>query len=141
MRPLLFGPEIRKTIQAVKAAAMDNVINAREAVHMDPETIRNNNSKTTFTIPHGYKITYTVELQPFGSAAHISISVPSPNKGPNSIAVEVILKEFGMLPIEQSAYAWMENIDPTHFAINIIQRLSDVKDMMGLGTSERNDHR
>jgi hypothetical protein len=136
VRALIINDDVRKTIKKLKAKAMDNIVNAADAVREDPEVLRDRNSAQTFTIPNGYKVTYTIERQPFGAAAHISISVNKLNKGPNPYAVEMILQEFGMSPLAQSVHAWVENITSTQLAINILQQLKDVKDVMGLGEND-----
>jgi hypothetical protein len=51
----------------------------------------------------------------------MSVSVDRPGKMPSAAAVDMILLAFGMQPVRQSEGLWIEDINATTKAINIVQ--------------------
>jgi hypothetical protein len=126
MTALLIGDTERAAIADLKERAQSRVtvVNATTAelmVNVGDE-VRAANMAFTIYLPAGYKVTYTLEDQPVGRIEHISISVMRPGKMPNPVAVDMILREFGMRPLADSDSMWIEAFEPRHEAINIAQR-------------------
>lgn len=69
------------------------------------------------SIPLGYRVSVSFEIQPGGLCRHIAISVDEPGKLPHQAAIEQIARAFG---IPEIANAWLEEFAPGHFAVNIV---------------------
>lgn len=72
----------------------------------------------SLTIPVGFDVALSFEEQPHGMCMHISISVDDATLLPNPIAIEMILKLYGLTP--PFDLVWEEEFQPGHFAINIV---------------------
>jgi hypothetical protein len=71
--------------------------------------------------PGGYRAAFSIEAQPVGFCAHLSISVfGRPRKGmmPSLEAVKMIAEEFGISwPPDKG---WTEEFEPGEYAINLV---------------------
>jgi hypothetical protein len=73
-------------------------------------------------IPFGYRAAYSVEEQPGGLAAHLSIGTEGrKRKGmmPSEQAVKMIAEEFG-IPFPPNGAIWVEEFEPGEFAVNLV---------------------
>lgn len=93
----------------------------QSAADADIDAYRNMMDSHSVSLPVGYFVTYSHEHQPFGLARHISISVRHHGKMPAPVAVEMILQEFGMMPLSAAVGVWIEDIEDGRKAINIVQ--------------------
>jgi hypothetical protein len=120
-RALVIRDEEKRKIVALKELAAAKPVVAAEVVKEDPERVRERNRAHTIDLPFGFEVTFTEEIQPVGRCLHISISVDAPNRSPHPAAVEMILEEFGMRPLEESLSVWVEELSPG-VAVNVLQR-------------------
>lgn len=71
--------------------------------------------------PGGFRVAYSVEVQPAGLCSHLSISVINrAKKGmmPSAEAVAMIAEEFGVpFPPDKG---WTEEFDPGEYAVNLL---------------------
>lgn len=125
---LIIGATQRKQIAELRVLAAANVQDPTQVINTarrDIKAYRDMMNALTVEIPLGYFVTYTHELQPHhGLCHHISISVDRPRKMPSVEAVEMLLEEFGMEPLKRSRGVWIEEVDPTTSAINILQTIN-----------------
>lgn len=69
-------------------------------------------------IPRGYRAAFSIEEQPVGLCLHLSISVDKKGKVPNEHAVKEIAAAYGITSFDR---VWLEEFDPGHHAVNIIE--------------------
>jgi hypothetical protein len=129
MPVLVIGEAQRRLIAELKAFAAANpqdAISAKTVADRDMAAYRDMMSTLTLELPVGFVVTYTHEMQPkAGLCHHISISVRRPKKVPHPEAVQMILNEFGMRPLDDApGGVWVEEIDPVTKAINVVQPVS-----------------
>lgn len=75
-------------------------------------------------IPLGYRAAFSFEEQPAGMFRHLSVSVDTVGSLPSPQAVMEIAAAFGMEfpPVSgRVGRIWLEEFDPGHHAVNIIQ--------------------
>lgn len=77
-------------------------------------------------IPMGYLCSISFEQQPVGLVRHLSVSVERPGFMPNPPVVKEIATLFGFRMIPGDCHSWLEEFDPGHHAINVIERVEDV---------------
>lgn len=138
MPMLIIGEAEKEQIAKLVAHAKANPVtlewlrqfgtNSNDANHMKfedrkPGAERPPNEHIIF--PGNYRATYSIEEQPFGMCAHLSISVfgrDKPGMMPSPPAVAMIAEEFGVpCPAE---HMWTEEYEPGQFAINMLSRLA-----------------
>jgi hypothetical protein len=118
VRPLVISDNERAAAERIKAYAKEHVMSLHEIFRrMGPEERREelavgNDPNFAVIIPFGYRCVYSQERQPFGLAAHLSVSVEdeAPTAMPNPVAVEEILKLFGMKPLAEAIHVGIEEI-------------------------------
>src|SRR5690348_14897211 len=110
MRPLVIDEKAKAGIERVKAFAnmrrfsiqdIQRIIDGKAPAPGDDENYR-------VEFFHGWKVVYTIEQQPLGLVHHISISVQPVNPKnpyPHPAAVEMILQEFGLPPLQEFLHA------------------------------------
>jgi len=110
--PLIITDEIRQSILAIKQYAEKNVYTAEDMLKIKKGTLQPAGDDQDFVVMMGvYRVVYTLEEQPaYGLCHHISVSLVNGEKdrGPAPVAVEVILKAFGIRPLKDSATFWPE---------------------------------
>lgn len=94
----------------------------------------------TCVIPIGYKVAFSLEMQPSGIHRHISISlINNPGKLPGVAAVQMICEEFGFqgmvadmarIPDKSDAYVWEEMTGPKTAAINVLQKVRALDEVL-----------
>jgi hypothetical protein len=81
-------------------------------------------------IPQGYRAAISFEEQPAGIMRHLSVSVDTPGRVPSMEAVKMIAKEFGFN--FKTGTGWVEEFEPGHHAINLIEVAVENKTAEGL---------
>jgi hypothetical protein len=69
----------------------------------------------------GVRACISFEQQPSGLVRHLSVSVPTPGRLPNPVMVEFLCKQFGFRSAPPVAKFWLEEFDPGHNAVNVIE--------------------
>lgn len=125
-RMLIIREKERLAIAELRAFANANIFEARELLETATKNIRAYRDFMkilSINIPNGYRVTYSHEQQPVGLCSHISVSVDAVRMLPSVPAMDLILQEFSMRPITESISVWIEDVDATHKAVNVIQLL------------------
>jgi hypothetical protein len=124
MRILQFDEATRKEIQKaiVYANAHKMSILELEQTLNDPGKAAGFDPGFVTHIHDGFRVVYSIEEQPVGWCHHISISVESKTKYPHEIAIDEILKEFGMEQRSsgKTVQIWLEE---EFQAVNILQKM------------------
>jgi hypothetical protein len=125
---LVIGAAEREQIAALRALAAANRLDALTAIAAaDKDATAFREMMKTFAVflPFGFCVVYSQEIQPEapppGLCHHISISIDVAGKLPSEAAVEMILHEFGMLPLNKSQAIWIEDVPPSTKAVNVVQ--------------------
>lgn len=68
------------------------------------------------------RVAFSIEEQPVGMCAHLSLSVSKPGKVPGPAAVEMIASAFGMkgAVFDGKKHFWLEEFEPGHNAVNVV---------------------
>lgn len=74
-------------------------------------------------IPMGFKIVYTVEVQPAGALKHMSMSITLPGRVPHPEAVEMIMEEMGFVNPLSDCLWYEEQCGGGQMAINVMEPL------------------
>lgn len=115
--PVLFD-QIRKGVVDAKI-----VLELKDRV---PDTVRPQSAGMMF--PGGFRAAYSIEQQPAGMCAHLSVSVEGrPTKGamPGEPAVIMIAGAFGMrYPADKM---WIEEFEPGEYAVNLVSLIEETK--------------
>ncbi len=122
MRVLVIDKEVKAKIAKVIAYAEKHriVLAALEKLKAGVARPLGNNPSLSCQIPMGYRVTFTIEEQPFGWCRHISISVDGTG-WPNPVAVEAIMQEFGFSTLDNCEGSYLEkNVR----AINVVELLN-----------------
>lgn len=126
MRLLQITDETKVDIKKVREYAEHNIVTLEslQAAIEDPlECIPvGDNPEHVVHIHDGYRVVYSIEQQPMGLLAHLSVSVEARNKYPNEAAVNLILKEFGMNEVLESVNVWL---DENSQSVNILQKFKE----------------
>lgn len=121
---LLIGHEEDVKIAELVAFATANPLDPARVIALADENldgVRDLMDMYSIELPVGYHLTYSRENQPCGLCHHLSVSVERENQMPHPEAVEMILQAFGMEPVMQSISIWLEPVDDTTQAINLLQ--------------------
>jgi hypothetical protein len=135
VRPLVITDNERAAAERVKAYAKKHIMDLHEILRrMGPEEMREelavgNDPNYRLILPFGYRCVYSQERQMMGLCAHLSVSVEdeAPTAMPNPVAVEEILKLFGMKPLAEAVHVGIEEIagengEVAYRAVNIITK-------------------
>jgi hypothetical protein len=134
MRPLLIGSDEKARIGAALAMARAMPV-PRELIQRlampdkdvlalaDRPTDMERPPSQHVELPVGYRTAISFEDQPAGLVRHLSVSVNQPGSLPHPAAVRVIAEAFGFDLNDESKAArlWLEEFDPGHEAINVLQ--------------------
>ena len=71
-------------------------------------------------LPGGYRASISFEQQPIGLCRHLSVSVDTPGRVPNLLAVGMIAEAFGFVK-GMERKIWVEEFDPGHHAVNVVE--------------------
>lgn len=123
VRPLLIDKDLTDQIDTLVKYAeknpitMDYLLDQKNGEEKPPGDYEG----YSITLPFGYRIVFTIELQPAGKIRHLSMSVNEDGSLPNEFAVQQIMDLIGFKnPLRQCKIA-IENISPTRQAINILE--------------------
>lgn len=111
--------DIRKVIKYAEQNKID--LNMTKLIMAGDLPPIGDNSDYIIYIHDGFRVAYSIEQQPepTGWCDHISISVDTEGKYPHEMAVEEILKEFGMKSLDESLSIWLEKEIQ---AVNVLQK-------------------
>jgi hypothetical protein len=70
------------------------------------------------------RVAFSFEQQPAGMFRHLSVSVPRPGRLPAEAIVLEIMELFGF-DRDRRLHIWMEEFDPGHEAVNVLQSTGD----------------
>jgi hypothetical protein len=127
MRPLIIDYEAKVEITRVLSYARGHVIKVVDWVNLPV----GDNPEYVCHIFKGFRVVYSIEDQPhYGLCHHLSISVDSEDRLPNIPAVEMIMKEFGLLgTINDCLTIWIE--EKGNMAVNMLQLIARVENNGG----------
>jgi hypothetical protein len=77
----------------------------------------------TLELPLGWKVTFSVEEQPFGWARHMSMSSPAKGRVPHPVAVEWTMKALGFVRQLGACFVYPEKYEHGRIAINVLEPL------------------
>ena len=133
MSALSIGPEETAQIGALVKKAFDQPVTLEmllrqiaAAQSVSDHTTRDKEvnafyDQFSIAIPFGYKAVFTVEQQPTGMCRHLSFSSGVEGKVPNTIAVEMLMKEFGFKGTLDQCQVWPEEFGQRRIAINVLE--------------------
>jgi hypothetical protein len=75
-------------------------------------------------IPIGFRASFSFEHQSGGLCRHLSVSVDTPGRVPNLLAMGMIAEAFGFVSGAPRKF-WTEEFEPGHHAINVIELVID----------------
>lgn len=123
IRPLIIDESVRESIGSLLTYAeknpitMDYLLDQKNGEERPPGDFQ----EYTRILPFGYRVVFTLELQPAGKVRHLSISVDEDGKLPNEIAVQEIMTLIGFQKQLRGCRVHLENISPKRQAINVIE--------------------
>lgn len=123
MRPLIIDEDVKSQIDSlVKYAernpiSMDYLLDQKNGQEPPPGDY----SEFTRNLPFGYRVVFTIELQPTGKVRHLSMSVSEDKKLPNEFAVQEIMNLIGFKNELKKCMVSLEPISPKREAINVLE--------------------
>jgi hypothetical protein len=132
LRPLILGPEEKSAIASLIRHAERSVVGFETMMALSRRLFPaggERNAPLTIEIPHGYRITFTIEEhRPEVPCRHISISIrDGGSRAASGHAVEMIMREFGfrnaLQVLLRSGTVWSEAA-AVGVAVNIVEPLS-----------------
>jgi hypothetical protein len=128
IRPLVIDDALRERFLQIREKATRSPITVARLAQLTSGFNRGASlsifADTTIDLPFGYRVTFTVEHQPTTVCRHLSISVSDPGKLPGIAAVEMLMKEFGFINPLNRCLMWLEEFDPGHQAVNLMEPIS-----------------
>ena len=140
MTVLIITPKVEKDLKALRQLAeradrklpIDKL--KKYAQGFDPNNYKTRTNKTspypadqTIELPNKFKITLSVEEQPFGWALHMSMSSPKKDRVPSPEAIKIIMKILGfkcsLEKILKEGWVCLEEYAKGRKAINILEPL------------------
>jgi hypothetical protein len=131
MRPFIIDDTTKQAIERIKTHAEANVYTIDDLLDIkngDESLIPGNNPDFTCTLPFGYRVVFTVEAQFDGSRVrHLSMSVDTPGKSPNPIAVQEVMKLAGfekdLNDLMKIGYVRQEKFGENRYAISVVEKI------------------
>jgi hypothetical protein len=123
VRPLLIDKDLTDQIESLVEYAeknqitMDYLLDQKNGEERPPGDFK----EYTRILPFGYRIVFTIELQPAGKIRHLSISVDEDEKLPNETAVQEIMNLIGFKNELRKCKVHLEDISEKRKAINVIE--------------------
>lgn len=142
MKVLVIGEQQRRQIAAAKQKAAKRPIKMetlrdmqftedRSVQHLSDRPANFNRPPThSVDIPFGFRAAYSIEEQPVGICAHLSIGTEGRRqKGamPSEQVVKMIAEAFG-ISYPPNMRMWVEEYEPGEFAINLLHLLEAPKE-------------
>lgn len=122
MRPLIIDDNLSNRVSELIAYAekhpysMDDLLDIYNSQLEPPGDDPNRVINTDF----GYRIVYSVELQPAGKVRHLSMSVNEDKVLPNKVAVDEIMKLFGFDESNRRMIA-VKEISPNRNCVEVLE--------------------
>lgn len=125
MSILVINEEIIKEIKKLVEYAEANILTIDDLLDIQngDKEIVGNLEQHMIHIPMGYKIVYSVEMQPAGKCRHLSMSVNSKSGLPIPEAAKEIMQIIGYKNPLDKCTIWMEDIGNNKKAINILEKI------------------
>ena len=133
MRTLLIDKKVRANIKGLMAAAsakptpvnrvMSEALQDKDIIDVklsDWRPGQRGNLAPYIVIPQGYRVAYSIEEQPIGMCAHLSVSVDKRGKLPSITSIEAIAFEFNINMKTDKLTVWLEEFEPGWSAVNIV---------------------
>jgi hypothetical protein len=123
VRPLLIDSDLTAQIYSLVEYAEKNPINMDYLLDQKngEEKPPGDYAEYTRNLPFGYRVVFTIELQPAGKIRHLSMSVNEDGKLPNEFAVQEIMKLIGFKKEIRDCRVHLEDISPKRKAINVLE--------------------
>lgn len=118
MRPFVITDETRQALDTLREYAEQHPITVDPT---DPSASPRvgDNLEYVREVPFGYKVVYSIELQPAGVVQHLSMSVSTPGRLPSPAVVREVATMLQFTAPPEECMIWLENIAPGHDAINV----------------------
>ena len=141
MGVLIIDQEVRARAAAMIVAAHQNPVTWAEiragAVDTNKAVLSLADRKPGFERPPSqhiilgtYRVAYSEEEQPAGMCRHLSVSTTRPGRVPNQPVVNEVMELFGFDKIS-AVHTWLEEFDPGHHAVNVVQLINPNEDTDG----------
>ncbi len=123
VRPLLVDKDLTDQINSLVAYAeknpitMDYLLDQKNGEEKPPGDY----AEYTRTLPFGYRVVFTIELQPAGKIRHLSMSVDEEGKLPNEFAVAEMMRLIGFQNELRKCKVHIEDTGPKRQAINVLE--------------------
>jgi hypothetical protein len=142
-RLLLIGPSEKEQIAAIVERARANPLpldfvkqgwldDRTKVTLQDAEQAPKRPRKSEgVSIPIGYLAAFSFEHQPGGLCRHLSVSVDTPGRLPDDFSMLMIAQAFGfegadiLEPKPFADVCWNEEFEPGHYAVNLVQLVTD----------------
>jgi len=123
MRPFIIDDSIRGALQKLVDYAEANPISMDYLLdqHNGEEPPPGDDPNRYIDLPFGYRVVFTIELQPVGKVRHLSLSVDSPGRVPNTPVVEEVMKMLGFEKELHDCKISFEEFGPKRTAINVYE--------------------
>jgi hypothetical protein len=123
MRPFIIDNSLRQRLYELVQNAEANIYTIDDLLDIykkrkpPPGDLKN----FTATLPFGYKIVYSIEVQLTKRVRHLSVSVNQQHKLPNVEVVKEIMRTIGFTNDLKKCFVKLEDIGPFHQAINVFE--------------------
>lgn len=123
IRPLIIDETFRNQIQVLVDYAENNPLSMDDLLDTYNKEMNPIGEAKEFVLitEYGYRIVYSIEMQPAGKIRHLSISVNEDGKLPNEFAVREIMNLIGFNNKLEKCIVKLEDISPTHQAVNVLE--------------------
>ena len=122
MRTLIIDEQAMKDVQRLKENGLKFLVSKERlasTLKKDAPPVGDYGRHTAY-FKTGFRVVYSVEDQPIGTCAHLSISVDAPGKLPTIVAVEQIMDLFDMgHDVYDCVNVWIEE----DHAINVLRKM------------------
>jgi hypothetical protein len=127
MRPLVITPEVKAKGAALIHCAESNAIPFAELkkIVTGVRPPSGDDPRFTLCIDHGFRVAYTVEQHYDQWLHHASVSVDTPKRVPNHLAVQAILNEVLQIPGTLAEFqSYIEKLQEDINAVNLLKPYS-----------------
>lgn len=124
MRPLIIGQDEKVALQKLAKFAEEHPLIVDGSI---PGVPVGDNPDFVVKLPFGYRVVFSIEDQPGGMVRHLSMSVDTPWKVPNPLAVEMVMQEIGFESPLSDCIKRFEDTSPAHTAVNVWEKITHNK--------------
>lgn len=132
MTPFVMSPEVEAQLAALRSLAESDErklpvdLLKLYSQGFDPEDPRTRTKSLypldqTLELPLGWKVTFSVEEQPFGWARHLSMSSPAKGKLPHPVTLAWTMKALGFARKLPACFVYPEKYAEGRIAVNVIE--------------------